>query len=314
MYYFYGAEEFEKEEVLKVLTEAVVAPAYRTFNLDVFLAEEMDVSNAINQAMTFPMVAPRRMVVIKRIERLAEGAATALLPLIQSPPDTTVLVITAEKPDARKKLFLELRKAATAVEFRVPYDREIPDWIAQRVGAAGRRIEAEAAHLLQMSVGSHLRELSNEIDKLMISTGDREVITRDDVVWVVGNTRGATIFELADAIGRRQVGGAMQILKRMLEQGENPVGMVAMLIRHITILRKASWLMGQRLPRAQMAAQLKVPPFFLNGYLEQARGFDDGALWEAYEALLEADNRLKSRARTPYIVLSNLVYRICRAR
>ena len=56
------------------------------------------------------MMAARRMVVIKRVDRLPESAATQLLPLIRTPSETTVLVLTAQTFDARKKLFAGLRK------------------------------------------------------------------------------------------------------------------------------------------------------------------------------------------------------------
>lgn len=62
----------------------------------------------------------------------------------------------------------------------------------------------------------------------------------------------------------------------------------------------------------EIASQLKVPPFFLGNYLEQARNFDDQALWQSFEALLKADNRLKSSSRTNHLTLSELIYGLCR--
>ncbi|MCZ6634085.1 MAG: DNA polymerase III subunit delta [bacterium] len=311
LYYLHGPEEFEKEEVLQALIETTVEPAARVFNLDIFRAEDLDLAEAINQTMAFPMMAARRMVVLKRVEHLPDASARDLIPLIQSPPETTVLVLTADKPDSRKKLFTELKKNAFAVEFKTPFDNEIPGWIQNRSKVLGQPINADAAHLLHRSVGSNLRELNSELEKLIISAAPNSPLTREDVARVVASTRGVTIFELADAMGHRQTGKATALLKRLLEQGESPVGIVAMLLRHITILRKAQWVQG--LPRSEMASRLKVRPFFLNNYLDQARGFEDQDLWNAFDALLEADNTLKSRSSAPYIVLSNLIYRICRS-
>lgn len=312
LYAFYGPEDLEKKEVLKTLIDAVVEPATRTFNLDVLHAENLEAADAVNRAAAFPMMAARRMVVIKRVDRLPESAATQLLPLIRTPSETTVLVLTAQTFDARKKLFAGLRKSAVCVEFKQPYESEIPDWIRRRVEAAGKRIEPEAVHLLHMGVGAHPQDLANELEKLAIHLSDRKTITRDDVARVAGAFRGATVFELADAVGRGQSGPALASLKRLLEQGEHPVSIVAMLIRHIGILRKARWLEGLRLPRTELAGRLKVPPFFLSGYMNQAARFDDQALWDTYGALLDADDRLKSHSRTPFVTLSRLIYDLCR--
>jgi DNA polymerase-3 subunit delta len=270
----------------------------------------MEISQAISQILTFPMIAQRRLVIIKHADRLPDSATRELLPVIESPPETTVLVITANKPDGRKKLFSELRKRATAVEFRTPYDNEIPAWIQTRVKTLGRQIEPKAAHQLQMSVGSNLRELNTEIEKLFIAT-TADTITHQHVVEVIDNTRGVTIFELADALGHRRLGRAQTLIDRLREQGEHPVGMVALLVRHFTILRRARWIGAQRLSGQEVASRLKVPSFFAKNYLEQARNFDEQALWAAYNALLDADNRLKSSSGPPYQILADLAYRLC---
>ena len=234
------------------------------------------------------------------------------MPLIESPPETTTIIITATKPDGRKKLFAELRKRAITIEFRPPYDNEIPAWIQTHVKTRGRQIAPDAAHLLHMSIGSNLRELDGEIEKLFITTKSNP-ISREDVAQVIDNTRGVTVFELADALGHRQLDKAQILIGRLREQGEHPAGTIALLVRHFGILRRARWISGQRLPRNAMASRLKVPPFFLNNYLNQARLFDERALWNAHDALLDADNRLKSSGGTPHEILAHLAYRICRA-
>ena len=312
LYYFYGQEDFERDQLLNTLIDKIVEPASRVFNLDIYRADDIDIGQAISQALTFPMMASRRLVVIKNADRLSDPDARELLPLIESPPETTVLIVTATKPDGRKKLFLDLRKHAVALEFRPPYDNEIPTWIQARVKTLGRQITADAAHLLQMSIGLNLRELNTEIEKLFIATQE-DPITRDQVAHIIDNTRGVTIFELADALGHRKLGQAQILIGRLREQGEHPVGMVALLVRHFTILRRARWVANQRLSRNEIASRLKVPAFFATNYLEQARGFDEKTLWHAYDALLDADNRLKSSGGPPHEILADLAYRLCRS-
>lgn len=311
VYFFYGEEDFEQDSLIKALIDAAVEPAARTFNLDIYQAEDMNVSEAVNQALTFPMMSKRRLVVMKRIDKLSDASLRDVLPLAENPVETTTLVITANKPDMRKKLFATLRKNACVLEFKTPYDNEVPPWIQNRAKFLGRQIDTEAAHLLHVSIGGNLREINTELEKLLTAV-DHTPITTDDVKRIVANTRGVTVFELADAVGKRNLTQSQAILKRMLEQGENAVGIVAMLTRHFTILRKAKWLAGQRMPKNEMASQLKVPPFFLGNYLEQTRNFDDPALWRTFDALLNADNKLKSSSKSNAMILSELIYNLCR--
>ncbi len=312
LYYFYGEEDFQCDQLLNTLIETLIEPAARPFNLDIYRAEDIDIPQIIAQALTFPMMAQRRLIVLKNADRLPDSAPPELLSLIESPPETTTIIITATKPDGRKKLFVELRKRAVAIEFRPPYDNEIPAWIQTHVKTLGRQIASDAAHLLHMSIGSNLRELNSEIEKLFIATPS-DPIAREDVVQVIDNTRGVTVFELADALGHRQLDKAQILIGRLREQGEHPAGTIALLVRHFGILRRAQWISGRRLPRNVLSSRLKVPAFFVNNYLEQARLFDERALWNAHDALLDADNRLKSSGGTPHEILAHLAYRICRA-
>ncbi len=310
LYYFYGEEDFQRDQLLNTLVETLIEPAARAFNLDIYRAEDIEIPQIISQALTFPMMAQRRLIVLKNADRLPDPAE--LLPLIESPPETTTIIITATKPDGRKKLFAELRKRAITIEFRPPYDNEISAWIQTHVKTRGRQIAPDAAHLLHMSIGSNLRELDGEIEKLFITTRSNP-ISRENVAQVIDNTRGVTVFELADALGHRQLNKAQILIGRLREQGEHPAGTIALLVRHFGILRRARWATDQRLPRNAMASRLKVPAFFLNNYLDQARLFDERALWNAHDALLDADNRLKSSGGTPHEILAHLAYRICRA-
>ena len=311
LYLLHGSENVSKEECLKALVDAAVDPASGAFNLDIFHGEDMDAADAVGRAAAFPMMAARRVVVVKRLERLREVDARKLLPLIENPVETTVLVFTADKLDGRKKLSVALRKNAVSVEFKPPFENELPQWIRRRAAAMNKTIEPEAAHVLHLGVGPNPGELVSELQKLAIYTNGRETITREDVAKVAGASRRATVFELADAVGQRKTGDALTVLHHLLDRGDSPVAIVGMLVRHIGILRKARWLRNRDLPRAELAGKLKVPPFFVSGYLDQEARFDEQNLWHAYEALLNADNRLKSRSRAPAATLTQLICRMC---
>jgi DNA polymerase-3 subunit delta len=311
IYFLHGLEEFGKEDLLNRLKQGLVDPATQAFNFDTFQGEDLDISEVVTRVASFPMMAPRRLVVIKRIDQLSDAEGRTLLPYIEAPAPTTTLLLTAMKVDGRKKLFSTLKKTSVSVEFKQPYDNQIPDWIRGRVATMGKEMAEEAVHFLQMSVGTRLPDLANELEKLAIHVGDGKAIGLEDVREIVNASRGASIFELADAMGKRNSGPALSLLKQLVDQGENPSRLVAMLTRHIVILRKARWLQALRLPRADIAGQLRVPPFFLSGYLEQASLFSDEDLWNAYDSLLEADNKLKSRSRSSHAYLSELIVRVC---
>ena len=205
-------------------------------------------------------MAKRRVVIIRRIEDVIESAARGFLQVITNPVESTVLVFTADKIDGRRKFFQELKKSSAEVEFRLPYENELPAWIEQRAKKIGKRLEAEAIHLLAMSIGTKPRELANELEKLLLHAEGRDTITADDVAWIVVASKDASVFDFIDAVGLRERSRALRILQRLVEQGDHPVGALALLTRHVGILRKTKWLVDSGLPRSQYASKLKVPP------------------------------------------------------
>ena len=135
LYLLHGSENVSKEESLRALVDAAVEPASKAFNLDIFRGEEMDAADAVSRATAFPMMASRRVVVVKRLERLRDPDLRTFLPLVDNPVETTVLVFTADKLDGRKKISAALRKNAVSVEFKPPYESELPRWIRNRAAA-----------------------------------------------------------------------------------------------------------------------------------------------------------------------------------
>ncbi|MYK54106.1 MAG: hypothetical protein F4032_20310, partial [Gemmatimonadetes bacterium] len=95
LYYFHGEEDFQRDQLLNTLVETLIEPAARPFNLDIYRAEDIDIPQVIAQALTFPMMAQRRLIVLKNADRLPDSATPELLPQIESPPETPTKNITA---------------------------------------------------------------------------------------------------------------------------------------------------------------------------------------------------------------------------
>ena len=186
VYFLHGPEDLTRDETVADLVDALIEPASRAFNLDTLVGSELDVSDAVNRASAFPMMGSRRVVVIKRIEDVPEASARGFLPLIENPTEGTVLIFTATKVDGRRKFFTSLKKVAVTIEFKMPYENELPAWIRMRSERLGLEIDPEATHLLALSVGAKPRELANEIEKLDIHVGERRQATREDIHWVIG--------------------------------------------------------------------------------------------------------------------------------
>jgi len=310
VYLFYGEEDFLTEQLCTNILKAAIAPGTEDFNLDVLYGNEVDGGKIMAIASSYPMMAARRVVLVKSFTLLSAQSIEMLAKYIKNPLPTTCLILTAEKVDLRKSKLAAIEKGSTTVEARPLYDRDIPKWIVAHLAERQMTISEPAIRLLHASVGNSLRSLSTEIDKISLNLGPRKKIEEDDVAAVIGMSKQFTVFDLCDAIGNKNISHGLKILGRMLQIGETPVGILAMLSRHFTILAKLKGFKAQRMGSADMAKRLNLNPFFLDHYLQQATKYNQAQLRDAFFLLLEADQHLKTSYQKPKLIIEELMFRL----
>ncbi len=307
LYLLYGEEDFLIEETADAILNAALTPDERGFHLDVMYGNEADAKDVMSHASSFPMAAERRVVIVRDADKLSH--AELLTHYIEQPSPTTCLILSCTKPDFRKKPFVNLKKKAIVVECKPLWENQIPGWISRRVKKDKREIHADAASMLAAYVGSSLRELVNELEKLYIYTGEKKSITVDDVAAVVGISKEFSVFELQWAIGGCDVAKATEILGRMLAQGEQPVMMVAVLTRFFQTLWKLHDVRRRGVQGNQQYIQAGIFSF-ADRYAQAVSRFSVHQIEEAFLALSEVDEKLKSTSTDSKLLLQTFIVHI----
>lgn len=310
VYLLYGAEDLLIEETADRIVSAAVDESTRSFNFDLLRGSDADAKRIVSLASSFPMMADRRVVLVRDIDRV--GNRELLQPYIDHPSPSTVLILTAVKPDMRQKLFRTIRENGVALEFAQLYENEIPAWVGRRCARMGKNATPEACQLIPSRVGRSLREIQNEIDKIVVFVGEKSAIDADDVEAVVGETRQVSVFELQRSLGQQNAARALEIIERLLRSGEAPVTLIAMLTRYFEKLWLVQELRSGGMTDAKMASELGVSPFFFGEYTAAARKFTSAHLRDCFAALLDADEVLKRSGLEPRLALTLMVYRLIR--
>lgn len=307
VYLIHGNEPLLIDRATEMIGRVAAAADPSGMNRQVFPGEETEAREIALAASAYPMLGGKRLVIVKDAEKLTD--TEALEAYVRNPSPTTVLVVVAPKPDFRQKLFLALKEKAVLVECRRPYDDRIGAWIEAEVRGVGKSIEAEGVEVLQLSVGSSLAELSNELEKLYTFVGERKEITAGDVASVVGVSRQFSVFDLQRALGEMNPRAALGVLGRMIDGGENMTKCVAQLTKYFEKL----WLLpGSAVDQDAAAALLGVKPYFVREYLAARRKFSAVRLDDCFLALRDADLALKSSGGTPRQIMTLLVHAITR--
>ncbi|RMF48131.1 MAG: DNA polymerase III subunit delta, partial [Deltaproteobacteria bacterium] len=261
----------------------------------------------LEQIQTLPVFADRRLVVVRDAEQLGTADLDQLLPVIKEPVPECVLVLVAGKIDKRRRFWQEIGKKGAMVEFRPLYANQIPAHVEQTVSAQGWRLTPGALELFCRRVGTNLQELHGELDKLRAYIGERNSADVDDVEAVISRVTEEGVFDLAHAIGRGQAGQALTLLGQLIETGEAPVFILAMITRHFRQLWAASLALERGVDRRQLASELRINPYFVDGLVAQARHFPPRVFSGLFERLLEVDLQLKSSGGYPRTLLEQLV-------
>ncbi len=313
VYFFYGEEYFLIEQALKLAIEKIVPEGTRDFNLDLLYGEEVPGDRVIQIATAIPMMAKKRLVIVKNIDRLNPTGKALLIKYAARPSPQTTLILVANRSDL-KKFHKDLLKVAQGVQFKALTERKLFQWILEEFERRGKRITPRAAQLLLARSGRSLQEISNEINKLVQFSKNVQEIDESAVENLVGISKAFNIFEVWDSVGEKKFMRSVAIVRQMLELGESPIYIVTMLTSYFTKLLRIKTLQAKGLPAKQIASQTHTPPYFMDKYFRQARNYSETKIAVNFAYLLAADQNLKSHYQNQRLIMDLLLYRLTHER
>ncbi|HSC14110.1 MAG TPA: DNA polymerase III subunit delta, partial [Gammaproteobacteria bacterium] len=171
-----------------------------------------------------------------------EGSETIAALAERTDPDTLVIVAVGEKlGQAGKATWVKAVEKHGAVVEVWPIERgELPRWIQQRAAAQRLKLTPGAAQSLAERVEGNLLAADQEIKRLALAAGDREV-DEAEVLDFVANSSRFDIFALADAVLAGETGRAFKILSGLRAEGVHPVQISWVLSRDISLLARLEY-------------------------------------------------------------------------
>lgn len=311
LYYIYGDEQYLVERGVKLLLAKAVSAEFREFNLNVYYGAEAKGEEIVESAQTLPMFAEKRVVLVKKSAALSASALETLSGYVQDPAPSTCLIFQGEKVDQRKKFFLDLKKNGRLVEYKRLYENQLGVFIRNETAVYGKRLDPSAVEMLVHLVGNNLQELATQIEKVATFVGENGTIKVDDVRRVASDTKVDTVFDLANALGEKNLGKALRKLHTILRDGEAPLMLLAMLTRHFRQLRLVRELLERKMPSPEISKTTGINPYFINGVIEQAKNYRLSDFKPVFEMLYNTDLALKTSGGRAFDLMERLTMDIC---
>lgn len=212
IYLLHGEEPYYIDLISKAIIANALEEHERDFNQSVFYGSDSEVLSIISEAKGYPMMAERRLVVIREAQDLKDFEM--LEKYCAKPEQSTVLVIMykGKKFDSRKKIFKEISKNGLVFSSDKLKDYQLVDWINNYLKTTDFSITPKATSLLADYLGNDLSKIINELDKLALLLQKGTTINEVHIDENIGISKDYNVFELTNAIAVRDVNKAFTIV------------------------------------------------------------------------------------------------------
>ncbi|HVO74153.1 MAG TPA: DNA polymerase III subunit delta [Ignavibacteriaceae bacterium] len=310
VYFLFGEDSFSLDTGLKAIEKAVRPHLQSDFDYEVFHGEDKIVDEVLGFAEAFPFGSGKKLIIFKELEKVKDKKKLA--GYAASPPDFTVMVLihSGEVSNLASEPYRTLVENRFLFEAKELKGKNLLDWLTGYCESIGKNISEENAQILLDITGENRTLLESQIEKISIYLGDKKEISLDSIRGLSTALKEYTIFDLQNAIGRKDKPGAMKIAFNMLDKGAEPTYILFMLTRYFTGLSRITEMTSQKLPDAAAARIVGTHPFYYKDYLKAKSLYSESNMYNSVQALLKADVSIKTTSADPKTVISILITEI----
>ena len=307
VYFLFGPESYLRDQGAQAITgEALRGTLLREFNETTFSLRTSDVRSAVAAAEQLPMMSERRVVQIKDFAKLNEAGEEILLDYLNRPVETSVVIFNADDIDKRKKFARKLM-GGPAFEFAPLNNAELTAWARAHLAELNAEAAPPVLSRIVELIGSNVRMLANELNKLATAALPSGRITSELVEELVGRSRGLMNWELTEHMLSHNRARAQQTLQHLLDDGAQPVMLIGLIASTYRRLALAHALQSQGAAPKEIFRQVPMPPFKQSSYLQTLNRIDSRKLAQQMVRIAEADLGIKTSKATPRMQVELLV-------
>ena len=254
IYAVVGSDDVEVKHTAAELAEKLKPANAGDFGLEIIdgAADNADqaatrIRSTIEALRTLPFFGGEKIVWLKNANFLGDdqkarsaSVQTALEELTDTineglGPDITFL-LSAIEVDKRRSFYKSLAKRAELQVFdkldssRGGWEEEATEIVQSRAKKRKLQFDEDALELFVLFTGGDTREIENELEKIDLYLGKEREVNVDLVRELVPLTREGVIFDLSNALAERDLERAVTLVRQLLDQGENAIGILLVAI------------------------------------------------------------------------------------
>ncbi len=313
IYFLHGEEAYYIDAITDAILKHALEDHERDFNQSIHYGKDTETLALISEAKGYPMMAERRVVVLKEAQDFK--GMEDLLSYFEAPSNETVFVINYKYKtyDSRKKAMKAAAKNGLVFKSDKVPEYRLTDWISSFVKTKGFGITPKAAMLLAEFLGNDLSKIINELDKLAILVEAGTTINEIHIEENIGISNDYNVFELVNALSVRDIPKALTIVDYFAHnpKATSIIVVISNLFNHHSRLMKIHFLENKS--KDAVASALRVPTFVANQMMASAKIYNPKKLAANIAILHEYDLKSKGINNSSFSegeLMKEMIYRL----
>jgi len=293
VYIVHGTEPFFIDKITSVIEQRLLTEGEQAFNQSVLYGRDVDSKQVLDYARQFPMMAERRVVIIKEAQGMRD--LKSLGPYVAAP----------WVKDAKKSELIGMFASEPVPEYK------LNAWITRYVKSQKLKLTGDAIEMLGQYLGTDLKKITNEIEKIKVNINEGETIDVDAVEKYIGISRDYDIYALLKALSNGDVSRVHEITYNI--ESNIKVQPLQMIIPGMASYFEKVLVVAQNFNKDDRTLGSMIGSYgsYVKEYKQMARRFGYKGLIKVYKLLLIADAQSKGfERRKPDGILKELVGKI----
>ena len=293
-----GKDEYRLSERVSEFRLTVTPPEMSNINTTMLDGNIVTIEELLTSLSTVPFMADRRLVIVEGLLNRLGGSKKDLGEWLNFPdllkdlPPTANLLLIEREPIPSNKLLSTILRLGQVEKFSPLRHRDLLDWINTRCSKLGLDIERTAVALIADSVGSELRLIDSELNKIKTYSRGR-LITREDITLMVPYVRQQNVFRVVDSVIEGRTRDALNASSMLIGLGESPSGIVRMIERQLRFLILAKHLLSRKIPTGDIGKHINLSGYPLQKTLEMERKISQARIMSMHDNLLKSNIRVR---------------------
>ena len=312
VYLITGEENYSIDKISDCFEHNVVPEDFIYFDQTILYGRDVTMEEVVTAARRFPMMSAYQLILVKEAQDIKNW--DSLSAYIEHPQPQTVLVFCYrhKSMDKRTQAYKSIAKYGIVFESKKMYDDKVPSWVISYVEENGYSMSYRGAAIVAEALGNDLSKIVNELSKLFITQPKGSQITESTIEENIGISKDYNVFELQNAIGRKDVLQCNRIINHFAANPkDNPIQAI---LPNLYAYFIKVMVYHQLDDKSKAASVLGVSPYFVKNYQVATSNYSLPKLASIIGYLKDADLKSKGIDNTGTItdgeLLKELVFKI----